>query len=104
MKLTKPIISKLIAGNRDQVVWDSSLSGFGVRVKPSGVKAYVLQYRNRHGSSKRLPLRDAINEGQQGAELGLTKDTNFCCMALIFSLSRTRLSCSALPWPRRCVV
>jgi len=56
MKLTKPIISKLTAGNRDQVIWDSSLPGFGVRVKPSGVKAYVLQYRNRHGSSKRLTL------------------------------------------------
>jgi len=56
MKLTKTYISKFSAGNRDKVVWDSSLPGFGVRVKPSGVKSYVLQYRNRHGSTKRLTL------------------------------------------------
>jgi integrase len=56
MKLTKPIISKLSAGNQDKVVWDDSLPGFGVRVKPTGVKSYILQYRNRHGSSKRLTL------------------------------------------------
>jgi len=56
MKLTKTYISKLSAGNRDKVVWDSSLPGFGVRVKPSGVKSYALQYRNRHGSTKRLTL------------------------------------------------
>jgi len=56
MKLTKQTISNLATGNRDKVIWDTSLPGFGVRVKPSGVKAYVLQYRNRHGRSKRLTL------------------------------------------------
>lgn len=56
MKLTKSYISKLTAGNHDKVVWDTALPGFGVRVKPTGVKSYVLQYRNRHGSSKRLTL------------------------------------------------
>lgn len=56
MKLTKPLISKLTAGNHDKAIWDDSLPGFGVRVKPTGVKSYILQYRNRHGSSKRLTL------------------------------------------------
>jgi len=56
MKLTKAQITSLKAGNQDQVIWDSSLPGFGVRVKPSGVKAFVLQYRNQHGRSKRLTL------------------------------------------------
>ena len=46
-KLTKRFIENLAAeGSRDLWVWDTELPGFGVRVKPSGVKAYVLQYRN----------------------------------------------------------
>jgi len=56
MKLTKAQIKNLKAGNQDVVIWDTSLPGFGVRMKPSGVKAFVLQYRNKHGRSKRLTL------------------------------------------------
>lgn len=56
MKLTKQVISALKAEDGDLVVWDESLPGFGVRVKPSGVRSFILQYRNRHGRSKRLTL------------------------------------------------
>lgn len=56
MKLTKQAIGELKAEEKDVVVWDDSLPGFGVRVKPSGAKSFILQYRNRHGRSKRLTL------------------------------------------------
>lgn len=56
MKLTKIAIRELKAQDREIVVWDDALPGFGIRVKPSGVKTFVLQYRNRHGRSKRLSL------------------------------------------------
>lgn len=56
MKLTKIAIRDLKAEDREIVVWDDALPGFGIRVKPSGVKTFVLQYRNRHGRSKRLSL------------------------------------------------
>lgn len=56
MRLTKQAIRELQAEEREIVVWDDALPGFGLRVKPSGVKTYILQYRNRHGSSKRLSL------------------------------------------------
>ena len=56
MKLTKKIIRELTSAGKDMFVWDESLPGFGLRVKPSGVKTYVVQYRNRFGRSKRLSL------------------------------------------------
>lgn len=56
MKLTKQLVKDLRAVEREVVVWDDGLPGFGLRVKPSGVKTFILQYRNRHGRSKRLSL------------------------------------------------
>ncbi|MEW5994910.1 MAG: tyrosine-type recombinase/integrase, partial [Candidatus Zixiibacteriota bacterium] len=56
MRLTKQVIGGLKAEDSDIVVWDDALPGFGLRVKPSGVKTFILQYRNRHGRSKRLSL------------------------------------------------
>ena len=44
-KLTKRSIEALEPADKDFFAWDSELSGFGVRVFPSGRKQYVLQYR-----------------------------------------------------------
>ena len=41
---------------KDIVAWDDELRGFGVRFKPSGAGAYIIQYRNAEGRSKRLTL------------------------------------------------
>ncbi|KRB83133.1 integrase [Sphingomonas sp. Root710] len=59
-KLTKQILDQLrpIAG-RDVMAWDGELRGFGVRIKPSGARAFVLQYRNAEGRSRRLTLGSA---------------------------------------------
>ena len=63
-KLNKTIVERIPPGAQDLVVWDAALEGFGVRVKPTGVKSYIVQYRNRiTGASKRLTL------GQHGPML-----------------------------------
>jgi len=37
-------------------LWDSELRGFGVRVIPSGLKTFILQYRNAEDRSRRIAL------------------------------------------------
>lgn len=41
---------------RDVFIWDSEIRGFGVRVKPSGRAAYLIQYRTAAGATRRLAL------------------------------------------------
>ncbi len=56
-KLTKRTVESIMPADQDILVWDEALPGFGVRVKPSGVRSYVVQYRNRKTSaSKRMTL------------------------------------------------
>ena len=64
-KLTKRSVEALAIDGRDYIVFDSDVTGFGVRVRPSGVKAYLIQYR-KGGRTRRLTL------GKHGA---LTADS-----------------------------
>ena len=53
--ISKRTVDGLSVDDKDAVFWDRELSGFGVRVYPSGSKVYVVQTRTK-GKSKRVTL------------------------------------------------
>jgi integrase len=56
-KLTKRSVEALKPPSEGQAfLWDGEMRGFGVRVIPSGLKSFVLQYRTSTGRSRRIGL------------------------------------------------
>lgn len=55
-KLTKRFVERVAPADKDQVMWDDALPGFGLRVKPTGVRSYIIQYRNAQDRSRRFTI------------------------------------------------
>jgi integrase len=53
-RITKRMVDRLQANARDQVHWDSELTGFGVRVRSTGAKSFIAVYRT---GGRNSPLR-----------------------------------------------
>ena len=46
-RITKRAVDALIAREREYMLWDRDIKGFGVRIHPSGRKVYLVKYRCR---------------------------------------------------------
>ena len=46
-KLTKRFVEAVKPGPKGTAVWDDEVTGFGLRVYPSGKRSYIVQYRAR---------------------------------------------------------
>jgi hypothetical protein len=55
-KLTKRFVENIRPAGKDVVLWDQNMPGFGLRVQPSGIRSYVVQYRNAQRRSRRLTI------------------------------------------------
>ncbi len=59
-KLTKSEINQITASNRDQIFWDTELTGLGLKVTPKGRKSFLVQYRlgGRGTPTKKVKIGD----------------------------------------------
>ncbi|BEQ14195.1 site-specific integrase [Desulfoferula mesophila] len=55
-KLTKRFVDSVIPQDKERVYWDEALPGFGLRVRSSGGKVFICQYRNSQGRTRKLTL------------------------------------------------
>jgi integrase len=56
-KLTKRVVDGIRPEkNRDVFAWDTEVKGFGLRVKPSGTKTFLIQYRNAECRTRRFVI------------------------------------------------
>jgi len=60
-KLTKRIFDAAKADSKELFIWDSQLKGFGLRVKPSGNKSFLIQYRNSGHKTRRYTLKKIVS-------------------------------------------
>ena len=61
IKITKRVVDALAVdpAGGDRFVWDAgdgALKGFGIRVKPSGIASFIIQYRTPEGRTRRLAI------------------------------------------------
>src|SRR5271165_909526 len=54
-RITKRTLDSLKPSSTEFTFWDSAVSGFGVRVRPTGAMSYVVVYRA--GSGRGAPVR-----------------------------------------------
>jgi integrase len=56
-KLTKRLVDAVQHDKQlEQFIWDSDVRGFGLRVKPSGAKTFLIQYRNVERRTRRFVI------------------------------------------------
>jgi integrase len=58
MKLTKAIVARMKPGRAERVIFDHELTGFAVKVLPSGRRVFIFQYRHggRGGKLRRITI------------------------------------------------
>jgi integrase len=54
-RISKRVVDSIRGNGTEFIVWDDALTGFGVRVRPSGAKSYVVVYRA--GAGRKAPVR-----------------------------------------------
>ncbi len=89
-KITNKTVASIIPAEKDQFVWDTDLSGFGLRCRANGGKFYVVKYRisgkqrwvtlGRHGPLKpkiaRLEALKLLGEVARGNDPAEQRETD----------------------------
>jgi integrase len=73
VKLTDGYVDGLTADGRDQVIWDTELRRFGLRLTPAGKKIYVVQYRAKPAPGIPSTSRKSVIGEHDGRLWNVTK-------------------------------
>ena len=60
--LTIPVIAALEVAEKSWIAWDDKVTGFGVRVHPTGIKSFIVNFRTRAGGRNALNKRLVIGK------------------------------------------
>ena len=60
-KSTKRAVDAFKPAECERVVWDDDITGFGLRVHPSGQKSYIVNYRVGNGGRKAPTKRVVVD-------------------------------------------
>src|SRR5215469_1712399 len=57
-KINKTLVDRETKGDKERVVFDTELKGFGLKITPAGQKSYIFQYRlgGRAGRTRRVNI------------------------------------------------
>lgn len=59
VRLTKKLVDAEAVTDRERIIWDEDLAGFGLRIRPGGSKTFIAQYRaggGRTGTTRRFTV------------------------------------------------
>ena len=65
VRLTKSAVADALPGEKEYILWDNRIAGFGLRVRPTGGKSYIFAYRTpggRAGKYRRVTIKAANPE------------------------------------------
>src|SRR5262245_60593076 len=66
-KITKRAVDALTPAGRDTYLWDTEVTGFGLKATPAGRKVYIFQYRTRAQAKKEFAAPRRVTLGTHGA-------------------------------------
>jgi hypothetical protein len=71
-KITKRLVEAAEIRDKDYIIFDCEIPGFGIRILPSGKRSYLVQYRvGRKFRRMSLGLRDAADSVSSSLEQAL---------------------------------
>ena len=59
-RLTTRTVADATPRDRRYIVWDDELTGFGVRISPSGLRSFIVQYRTREGGRRAASRKQVL--------------------------------------------
>jgi hypothetical protein len=72
--LSEDAIRDLKPRDKEYTVFDSDIMSFGVRVRPSGYKCYIISFRGRHDSKRRKRTIGRVGKYSLDEARGIARD------------------------------